>query len=179
VRYANDPDIERQIGAFGENMRAARRQAGMTQTDLAAVDGLDRAAISLTEKGKRSPDMRTLLRICQGLDVTPAELVRGLGPFASDGAPSRGDGGRRVGESHDSSSPIKAPDDRTTPFSRNLHGARRQAGISQQTLGLCADVDAAAISLYERGQREPNLRTILKLARTLEMSPVELLRDVR
>jgi transcriptional regulator with XRE-family HTH domain len=150
----------------------------MTQTDLAAVDGLDRAAISLTEKGKRSPDMRTLLRICQGLDVTPAELVRGIGPFVADGRPSLAEGQSAV-QSHDSSPRTKAAGGPRTPFSRNLLGARRRAGMSQQTLGIRADVDAAAISLYERGQREPNLRTILKLARTLEMSPVELLRGVR
>jgi transcriptional regulator with XRE-family HTH domain len=176
VRYANDPEIERQIGAFGENMRAARRRAGMTQTDLAAVDGLDRAAISLTEKGKRSPDMRTLLRICQGLEVTPADLVRGIGPFAADG--TSGEAKARSSQSHDSSAQTKPASGPATPFSENLHSARRKTGISQQTLGMRADVDAAAISLYERGQREPNLRTILKLARTLEMSPVELLQGM-
>jgi transcriptional regulator with XRE-family HTH domain len=179
VRYANDPEIEEQIGAFGANMRATRRRAGMTQTDLAAIDGLDRAAISLTEKGKRSPDMRTLLRIAEGLDVTAAELVSDIGPYSRNvngpvpkELPSFADD--PYGSSH-----RKARGKQTTPFSRNLYAARRRAGISQQALGAHADVDAAAISLYERGQREPNLRTVLKLARTLKISPVELLRDVR
>jgi transcriptional regulator with XRE-family HTH domain len=157
MRYTNDPEIEGQIEEFGQNMRAARKRAGLTQTQLAALDGLDRAAISLTEKGKRSPDMRTLLRIAEGLGVTAAGLVAGIGEFGA-------------GPGYD-----PAPG---TRFSENLYRARRHAGISQQALGLRADVDAAAISLYERGQREPNLRTVLKLARTLRIGPAELLRGL-
>lgn len=165
MRYANDEEIEQQIRMFGENMRAARRRAGMTQIDLASVDGLDRAAISLTEKGKRSPDMRTLLRIAHGVRATPSELVDG------------------IGDHHDSSPRASKPQTarraQGNGFGSNLLRARRSLGLSQQALGARADVDAAAISLYERGQREPNLRTILKLARTLQTSPAQLLRGVR
>lgn len=164
MRYANDEEIEHQIRAFGENMRAARRRAGMTQIDLAAVDGLDRAAISLTEKGKRSPDMRTLLRIAHGVKTTPAELVEGIGNHEGSTREPEQRAARRA---------------QGNGFGGNLLHARRSLGLSQQVLGARADVDAAAISLYERGQREPNLRTILKLARTLETSPAHLLRGVR
>lgn len=184
MRYANDPDIERQIAQFGANMREARRRASMTQTDLASIDGLDRAAISLTEKGRRSPDMRTLLRIAEGLNVTAAELVRGIGPHSSDGRPTSAPAAPAppdadAGPSHNSSKRTSQTPGSPTAFSQNLYMARRGAGISQQTLGARADVDAAAISLYERGQRQPNLRTVLKLARTLQISPVALLHGVR
>jgi transcriptional regulator with XRE-family HTH domain len=164
MRYANDEEIEQQIRVFGENMRAARRRAGMTQIDLAAVDGLDRAAISLTEKGKRSPDMRTLLRIAHGGKATPAELVDGIGDHETSSRASKPQIARRA---------------QGNGFGGNLLHARRSLGLSQQVLGARADVDAAAISLYERGRREPNLRTILKLARTLQTSPAQLLRGVR
>jgi transcriptional regulator with XRE-family HTH domain len=164
MRYADDSEIEQQIRLFGENMRAARRRAGMTQTELAAVDGLDRAAISLTEKGKRSPDMRTLLRIAHGVKATPAELVQGIGDYEGSSPTSQPRVVRGGGQSNG--------------FGANLLLARQGLGLSQQVLGARADVDAAAISLYERGQREPNLRTILKLARTLQTSPAQLLRGV-
>jgi transcriptional regulator with XRE-family HTH domain len=163
MRYANDSEIEQQIRVFGQNVRSLRRSSGMTQSALAEVDGLDRAAISLTEKGMRSPDMRTLLRIAHGLRTTPSELVRGIGAFDHDGQVRL----RRPGRTAERC------------FGENLLQARRRARLSQQLLGARADVDAAAISLYERSQREPNLRTILKLARTLEMSPAQLLRGVR
>lgn len=164
MRYADDSEIEQQIRLFGENMRAARTRAGMTQTDLAAVDGLDRAAISLTEKGKRSPDMRTLLRIAQGVKATPAQLVQGIGDYENPSPTPKPRVGRGRAESNG--------------FGTNLLMARQRLGLSQQVLAARSEVDAAAISLYERGQREPNLRTILKLARTLQTSPAQLLRDV-
>lgn len=168
MRYANDAEIERQIRVFGENMRAARKRAGMTQTELAAVDGLDRAAISLTEKGKRSPDMRTLLRIARGVKATPAELMQGIGDYEEELLSRPRLGRPSLRELADSDG-----------FGANLLLARQEMGLSQQLLGARSEVDAAAISLYERGRREPNLRTILKLARTLQTSPSRLLRDVR
>lgn len=164
MRYSNDSTIELQIQMFGQNVRAARRRSGMTQTALAEMDGLDRAAISLTEKGKRSPDMRTLLRIARGLRTTPSELVRGIGDFDRPEAQAR---------------QRRAPRSPERCFGENLLHARRRARLSQQVLGARADVDAAAISLYERARRDPNLRTIFKLARTLQVSPAQLLRGVR
>jgi transcriptional regulator with XRE-family HTH domain len=60
----------------------------------------------------------------------------------------------------------------------NLRAARLQAEFSQETLGYEAEVDRAAISVYERGGRGPNLRTVLKLARALQMRPTALLNGV-
>jgi transcriptional regulator with XRE-family HTH domain len=63
-------------------------------------------------------------------------------------------------------------------FGANLKLAREQAGISQEKLALDAKVDRAAISVYENGGREPNLRTVLKLAMKLELRPGLLLGGV-
>jgi DNA-binding XRE family transcriptional regulator len=55
---------------------------------------------------------------------------------------------------------------RAQAFGENLRNARRRAELSQEELAGHADVDRAAISTYEHGGREPNLRTIVNLART-------------
>ena len=39
-------------------------------------------------------------------------------------------------------------------------------------------MDRAAISVFERGKRNPNLRTLLRLARALELPPGVLLRSI-
>jgi DNA-binding XRE family transcriptional regulator len=59
---------------------------------------------------------------------------------------------------------------RARTFGKNLREARRTASLSQEELAERADVDRSAISVYERGRREPNLRTIVKLAHALEIS---------
>lgn len=49
--------------AFGDRLRAARREAGLTQEQLALRAGLDRSAYSELERGQRDVRLSTLLRI--------------------------------------------------------------------------------------------------------------------
>jgi len=164
VRHTSDREIDAQVSAFGENMRAARHEAGLSQVALSEATKLDRAAISFLERAERAPDLSTLVRVARALHTTPAELLMGVGlPVARRG------GGGPVGQQSG---------DPGTRFGENLRASRTGAGLSQEALAYEAVVDRAAISVYERGRREPNLRTILKLARALGLSPVALLDGV-
>ncbi|HWX86814.1 MAG TPA: helix-turn-helix transcriptional regulator [Solirubrobacteraceae bacterium] len=168
MRHTEDPEIDEQVRAFGENMRAARHDAGLSQVELSEATRLDRAAISFLERAERAPDLSTLVRVARALDRTPAALLKGVGL-----APTRGAGrGGRSEVAGQSAEP-------GTRFGANLRAARTGAGLSQEVLAYEAVVDRAAISVYERGRREPNLRTILKLARALGLSPVTLLAGVK
>jgi DNA-binding XRE family transcriptional regulator len=105
--------------------------------------------------------MPTLLRISAALGIKPTELLRGIGPSDSP----------RGGPRHAKQSAT----DPAALFGVNLRWARTRAGISQERLALDAKVDRAAISVYENGRREPNLRTVLKLALKLGIRPSLLL----
>ncbi|HVR05730.1 MAG TPA: helix-turn-helix transcriptional regulator [Solirubrobacteraceae bacterium] len=159
---ADGVEIVEQIRAFGRNLREVRTRAGLTQAQLSEAAPLDRAAISRLECGERSPDMPTLLRVCAALGTTPAELLRGVG---------RGSGRAAPPASTRSLEPQAL-------FGANLRWARQRAAISQERLALDAKVDRAAISVYENGVRQPNLRTVLKLALKLDVAPSALLRGV-
>jgi transcriptional regulator with XRE-family HTH domain len=140
-------------------------QAGLSQVGLSQATRLDRAAISFLERAERAPDLSTLVRVARALSAAPAELLVGVGlldPHAFTALPSE-----------------KRPSEPGLRFGANLRAARKQALLSQETLAYEADVDRAAISVYERGGREPNLRTVLKLARALRLSPVVLLEGVK
>jgi transcriptional regulator with XRE-family HTH domain len=76
------------------------------------------------------------------------------------------------------SSRAQAAQRRAVAFGQNLREARRRAKVSQENLSRNSGVDRTAISTYERGRREPNLRTIVKLARALSVEPAELLRGL-
>lgn len=156
-------EIVEQIRAFGENLRRARLDAGLTQVQLSRATPLDRAAISRLECGERAPDMPTLMRLCTALGTDPTALVNGIGPKRRL---PRDPGlvGSHVG--------------RAAQFGANLKWARRRVDISQERLALDAKVDRAAISVYENGGREPNLRTVLKLAWKLEVPPATLLAGI-
>jgi transcriptional regulator with XRE-family HTH domain len=164
VRHTKDPEIDEQVRAFGENMRAARLNADMSQVTLSEATRLDRAAISFLERAERAPDLSTLVRVARSLAVRPADLLDGVGlrgPLTLE---------LPAGQEHPSEPGLR--------FGVNLRAARKRAGLSQETLAYDAQVDRAAISVYERGGREPNLRTLLKLARALGLSPVALLEGV-
>ena len=164
VRHTKDPKIDEQVRAFGENMRVARLNADLSQVGLSQATRLDRAAISFLERAERAPDLSTLVRVARALAVTPVDLLSGVGSAcmqASSCSPAR-----------------RSQPSLGCASESNLRAARKRAGLSQEALAYEAEVDRAAISVYERGGREPNLRTVLKLARALRLSPVVLLDGV-
>ena len=60
---------------FGEAVRAMRRRRGLSQEELADAAGLHRTHISLIERGLREPSLDTLVKLCRGLGVSPAEAL--------------------------------------------------------------------------------------------------------
>ena len=164
MRHTKDPEIDEQVRLFGESMRAERTESGLSQVALSEATGLDRAAISFLERAERSPDLSTLVRVARALETTPSAMLEGIGTEVHGFArPSY----RGVG---------REPEAR---LGANLRAARHQAGLSQEALGFEAEVDRAAISVYERGGRGPNLRTVLKLCRALGLRPSQLLAGVQ
>jgi transcriptional regulator with XRE-family HTH domain len=60
-------------------------------------------------------------------------------------------------------------------FGENLVRCRKEAGLSQEELGACANLHQTAIGLLETGARVPRIDTLVKLAATLEIAPSDLL----
>jgi transcriptional regulator with XRE-family HTH domain len=63
---------------FGANLRSAREQANLTQEDLASIAGMNCSAISLLERGHRSPGLETILKLATALKLEPEVLLRHL-----------------------------------------------------------------------------------------------------
>lgn len=61
--------------AFGQALRDAREETGLSQERFADAVDLDRTTISLIERGKQSPTVETIWRLCEKLDRTPSELL--------------------------------------------------------------------------------------------------------
>mgnify|MGYP003592929534 CR=1 FL=1 len=53
-------------------------------------------------------------------------------------------------------------------FGRVLRDLRKQAGLTQEQLGFEAELERNYISMLERGERQPTLTTLVKLARPLQ-----------
>lgn len=68
---------------FGWNLRVARRRAGLRQQDLADRMGNHQAGISMWESGKVVPQITSIARLAEALEMEPGELLRGTERFAS------------------------------------------------------------------------------------------------
>lgn len=65
--------------------------------------------------------------------------------------------------------------DAAAAFGKVLRKLRRRSGLTQEQLGLEADLRRTYVSLLELGQQQPSLSTILKLSAALRCAPGELL----
>ena len=61
--------------ALGKRVRELRAEQGFSQEAFADHCGLHRTAMSLIERGKRVPSLRTLLTLSEGFGVTLSELL--------------------------------------------------------------------------------------------------------
>jgi transcriptional regulator with XRE-family HTH domain len=60
---------------FGEVVRELRTQERLSQEELAFRCSIDRTYISTIERGKKSTTIKTLLRLGDALNTTPARLL--------------------------------------------------------------------------------------------------------
>ncbi len=62
-------------------LREERESRGLSMTALATRAGLSQQSVSYVERGMRIPNLDTLLRVCDALDVPlPEILARATGP---------------------------------------------------------------------------------------------------
>lgn len=71
--------------AFGERLRSMRKEQKMTVRGFALMVGLSKDYIIDLEYGRKSPTFDTIVKISAGLDVSPSELLRGIGEPPSNG----------------------------------------------------------------------------------------------
>ena len=65
-----------------------------------------------------------------------------------------------------------------TTFGQVLRKVREDSGISQEHLASECGLDRTYISLIERGQRNPTLKTVFVLSEALEVAPSTLIRKL-
>jgi transcriptional regulator with XRE-family HTH domain len=62
--------------AFGKVLRAVRKEAKMSQEQLALTAGVERNFVSLIERGINQPTIRVVFKLAEALKTSPASLVK-------------------------------------------------------------------------------------------------------
>jgi len=63
---------------FGERIRTVRKQAGLSQEELAAACGLHRTYVGAVERGERNLSLLNIVQLARALRVKPADLLEGI-----------------------------------------------------------------------------------------------------
>lgn len=71
-RMSSGNDIRR----LGKILREVRREAGLSQEELADRAGIHPTYVSQIERGLKSPTMRMLARLAKALGTTPGKIIR-------------------------------------------------------------------------------------------------------
>ena len=61
---------------LGAELKKARKAAGLTQEELAFKAEIHRTYVSMLERGKGSPTVETLFRICDVLGIRASTLLK-------------------------------------------------------------------------------------------------------
>jgi transcriptional regulator with XRE-family HTH domain len=72
AKIGNEMGEER---TFGQRLRAARKKAGYSQSDLEEISGIPKARLSRYENGHVAPSIQTLERLARALEVSEASLL--------------------------------------------------------------------------------------------------------
>ncbi len=67
------------LAAFGQALRAKRKEHGLSQEELAARASLDRSYVGGVERGERNVSLINLDKLARALNLTLAELLADLG----------------------------------------------------------------------------------------------------
>lgn len=62
--------------SFGRVLRQLRKDAGLTQEQLALEAGIERNYVSLIERGINQPALRVIFKLAEALGTTPSEMLR-------------------------------------------------------------------------------------------------------
>jgi transcriptional regulator with XRE-family HTH domain len=68
---------------FGENFRAARLKAGLSQGDVVALSGIKQQTISQIEAGQHNLTLKTMDKLARAVDRNVAYLLRMTRPTSA------------------------------------------------------------------------------------------------
>ena len=69
------PALSSAHAAFGDAIRAIRKEHGISQEGLALKCGLDRSYFGAVERGQRNVSLTNILKIADALETRPADLL--------------------------------------------------------------------------------------------------------
>ena len=68
-------NVDSELQVVYERLKEARKRAGLTQLELSLQSGVSQNMIAYKKKKKRSPALKTVLKLCNALGVKLSDLL--------------------------------------------------------------------------------------------------------
>jgi transcriptional regulator with XRE-family HTH domain len=63
------------VGDLATNLKAARKRLKLTQEQVAERSGVHATEVSRIERGKRDPQVSTVIKLAEAVEVRPGQLL--------------------------------------------------------------------------------------------------------
>ena len=81
---------------FGKVLRQLREKKGISQEELGFISGFHRTYISLLERGKKSPSIKTIFQLAKALDIEPSKIIEKLQILAKGSSDRKNSGDNEI-----------------------------------------------------------------------------------
>lgn len=154
---------------FSERLQQARKDAGLTQSDIAREIDLTTSAYGYYEQGKRDPNFETLMRLCSILNVS-SDYLLGL------------DNLNENKESYSSSASLKTKENLNSinheikkAIAQNIMLYRKKKKLTQRELAILLNTKTTLVSAWERGTSTPDVENLFNICKILEVSIIDMI----
>lgn len=76
----NEEDIISIENEAIRKLKAYREERNISQLELSLQSGVSQNMITYIETGKRAPTLKTIIKLCKALDISPAKLFEDNSP---------------------------------------------------------------------------------------------------
>jgi len=143
------PYDESETASFTERLISLRKEAGLTQKEIAKKLQISQPQYARTENGGRKPNGATLEKFAKFFNVSVSYLlgetsIRNFTELTTSKEQSHAPSGQTIGE--------------------RLKSARKEAGLLQEEVAEHFNITQQAYQVWESGKRNPKKETLQKLA---------------
>ncbi|MND94797.1 Antitoxin PezA [compost metagenome] len=142
----------------GEQIKVLRTDKKLSQSELALLIQTDARSVSRWERGVHSPSIEVLYRLCEALDVPLHKVLPVLHSPHLEALREE-----RTAYSEEAETKL------AVLIGKNIKAFRRAKKLTQTELGNLIEVDAPALSRWERGVHSPSIEVLYRLSDQLNV----------
>ncbi len=84
-----EDEIDHAMKIIADRLKESRIKKGITQLEFSFRSGVSQGMITYIEQGNRNPALKTVLKLCDALDIRFSDLLEGIEPITKESDKSK------------------------------------------------------------------------------------------